>query len=604
MRYLTLLILFLTSASLHALDLKLPFSNKTEFLPVQQAFQFSFSPKENNQVELVWDIAEGYYLYQHQFKVIDKSEHASEIQFAPFSQGKKKNDPYFGDVIVYRDQFKAQLHYSDNLAAGSLIKAIIKFQGCADKGLCYPPQSLPIEISVADKSSNTTSIKPQETQNTLSLPAPSQTNEVLNLIQHADTFTIIITLFGLGLLLSLTPCVLPMVPIVSAIVIGSQKKPWQGVYYTLLYILAMASTYAGLGALAGFFGTQYNIQAYLQSPVVLIMSASIFTLLAFAMFGLFELRLPSALQNKLENLGNTNTKHKSISVIMTGIVATLIVSPCVSAPLAGIILYVSAQADPLYGAGLMFVLALGMATPLLLVALFGRQILPKAGEWLNDIKVLMGFALLGVAIWLVNRLNIGHYELLLWSVFFAFLGAYFLMRYQMNQQNVIRLGLGIITLMVALIQAIGGASGGRNAMAPLDHLTVNTVSTKANSHALNFIDIYSLKELNNIIANNPSNKPIMLDFYADWCISCIIMEEEIFLAPDVLPLLNQFTLVRADVTENSEDNKALLQAFSLYGPPSVLFFNSKGEYLKDIALIGEPSKKEVIERLHYSLKAI
>lgn len=598
MRYLTLLILFLTSVSLHALDLKLPFNTKTEFLPVQDAFQFSFNPKDNKQVELIWDIADGYYLYQHQFKVIDKTEPSSNIHFAPFSKGKKKKDPYFGDVIVYRDQFKTQLIYDKNLPTGTLIKAIVKFQGCADKGLCYPPQSLPIEITVTASSSPPL---PNSTLNS-QLPAPSQTNQVISLIQHGDGLTIILTLFGLGLLLSLTPCVLPMVPIVSAIVVGSQKKPWQGVYYTVLYILSMASTYAALGALAGFFGTKYNIQAYLQSPLVLVISASVFSLLALAMFGVFEIKLPSGLQNKLENLSNTNTKNKSISVILTGIVATLIVSPCVSAPLAGIILYVSAQADPLYGAGLMFILALGMGTPLLLVAFFGRKILPKAGEWLNDIKVLMGFALLGVAIWLVSRLNLGHYELFIWSLFFSFLGAYFLMRYQANKQNLVRLGLAIVTLIIALIEAIGGASGGRNAMTPLVHLTPVQAGPQVEKNQLKFTDIYSLEDLNRMIENNPADKPILLDFYADWCISCIVMEEEIFLAPDVMPLLEKFTLIRADVTDNSPENKALLQAYSLYGPPSVLFFSPKGKYLKEISLIGEPTKKEVIERLNYSLK--
>lgn len=597
MRYLTLLILFLTSTSLHALDLKLPFSAKTAFLPVQEAFQFSFTPKDTNKIELVWDIAEGYYLYQHQFKVIDKSDTPSQIEFSPFIAGEKKNDPYFGDVIVYRDQFKTELIYDKDLNEGSLIKAVIKYQGCADKGLCYPPQSLPIEVSVP-KFKQVSTNAPLETK----LPAPSQTNQVIDLIKNSDGITIIITLFGLGLLLSLTPCVLPMVPIVSAIVVGSQKKPWQGVYYTLLYILAMASTYAALGALAGFFGTQYNIQAYLQSPTVLLISASIFILLALAMFGLFELKLPSGLQNKLENLGNANTKNKSISVIITGILATLIVSPCVSAPLAGIILYVSAQADPLYGAGLMFVLALGMATPLLLVAIFGTKVLPKAGEWLNDIKALMGFALLGVAIWLVNRLNLGHYELILWSLYFSFLGAYLLMRYQLNKHNVIRLGLAIVCLIIALLQAIGAASGGKNALNPLMHLTQSENTGSLSEQKLNFIDIYSVAELDQIIQTNPANRPILLDFYADWCISCIVMEEEIFHAPEVRPLLEKFTLVRADVTDNSPDNQALLRAFSLYGPPSVLFFTGKGEHLKEIALVGEPSKKEVIERLNFSLE--
>jgi len=616
MRHITLVILSFVSLSLHAVSFTLPFSNDPEFLPVEQAFQFNFSPGDDNQVALVWDIADGYYLYQHQFKVQETSTTNSQVRLASLPLGKEKHDPYFGDVIVYRDQLKTSLIY-DSLAVGTIIKANVQYQGCADKGLCYPPQTLPIQFVVstqtqsdANVQSNTTeNIQTQNNNATIALPAPSQANYVMGVLQQGDIFTVMLTLFGLGLLLSLTPCVLPMIPIVSAIVVGNQSNTasptthaaWRGFYYSALYVLAMASTYAGLGALAGYFGTQVNLQAYLQNPIILAVSALIFILLALAMFGVYELTLPSAWQNRLSKLGNNNSKQKSLSVVITGVLATLIVSPCVSAPLAGVILFISTQGDVAYGAIMLFVMALGMGVPLLLVGIFGAKILPKSGEWLNDIKVIMGFALLAIAIWLLGRWHITSYQLYFWSLFFILFSAYFFTRYRVNPNNPIRLGLGIFLLTFGVLQAVGAATGGTNPITPLSKLR-GSFDNQRTHEELNFNIVYSLADLEKVITSNHTGKPILLDLYADWCISCKVIEEEIFLAQDVFPLLEQFVLVKADVTDNSFENQQLMNHYQLYGPPSLLFFFANGETIKTMTLIGEPSKKEVIERLTYILQ--
>ncbi|TBR40926.1 protein-disulfide reductase DsbD [Marinomonas agarivorans] len=633
MRYLVLLFLCFTGISSQAFEFKLPFNNDTEFLPVTQAFSFSFTPKDDNTVELTWDIAEGYYLYQHQFSVTQTNSSNTgntNIHFAPFAKGIEKTDPYFGDVIVYRDQFNATVVY-DAVSPGTEIAFNITYQGCADRGLCYPPQTLPLKVvstaatpalSSTDRlfdsknsnstNSNSADVAPQN------LPAPSQADAVITLLEQGNVFVVMLTLLGLGLLLSLTPCVLPMIPIVSAIVVGNNKVgsttqaegknlSWQGFYYSALYVLGMALTYAAMGALAGYFGTQFNLQAHLQSPVVLIFSMLIFVLLALAMFGVYELRLPSFIQTRLANVGEKQGRSKSLSVIIMGVFATLVVSPCVSAPLAGVIFFISAQGDALYGASMLFVLALGMGAPLLLVGLFGTKVLPKSGEWLNDIKVIMGFGLLAVTLWLAERWSQSSDIFYLWGVFFIFIGVYFWLRHQQQAPaNItpIRLGLAIIALIFGTLQIVGAASGNTNMFRPLEKLAASH-TTNTTEHNLTFATVYSLEDLNNVIQANLSNpsgsKPILFDLYADWCISCKIMEKEIFMAADVLPLLEQFTLVKADVTKNSAANQALMNHYQLYGPPTVLFFSEHGQHMEELTLIGEPSKKEVTERLMYIL---
>lgn len=580
--------------------------SEPDFLPVEQAFQLSISAVEDGKIIASWQIHDGYYLYQEQFALSGKD--ADKLHFSPFTPGEKKQDAYYGEVTVYRNQFTLPIYYDINLPAGTQLSAILSYQGCADKGLCYAPQKVPLDFTVPALSSpdlinNTSgSYQASTTGPNKVLPAPhvalSGSQSISQLLQSGDVLSTLLVLFGLGLLLSLTPCVLPMVPIVSAIVVGARSSATRAFYYSAVYVLAMALTYAAIGGLVGLFGTQLNLQAQLQNPILLVISAVIFILLALAMFGVYELKLPSSWQQKLQ----TSTTHSSSnlrtsgSIFLAGVLSTLIVSPCVSAPLAGTLLYISSQGHAGYGALALFVMALGMGIPLLLVGLFGPKVLPKNGEWLEDIKVLMGFGLLAVAIWLITRWLPFYSHLYLWGVLAISIGSYFTHRAYQAQSHPVRWFLAFSCLFVGAIELLGGAMGN---ITPFQPLKTTSYQSQVAPQERDIFDghIGSLEELNNIV-NNQDSRPILLDLYADWCISCREVEA-MFLSPEVLPLLENVQLIRVDVTENSDQNKALMKKFNLFGPPSLVFLNSQGEERNALTLMGEPTKAEIIERLHF-----
>ncbi|MBU1293951.1 MAG: protein-disulfide reductase DsbD, partial [Gammaproteobacteria bacterium] len=401
------------------------------------------------------------------------------------------------------------------------------------------------------------------------------------------------------LLLSLTPCVLPMVPIVSAIVIGTRNSKLGAFYYSFIYVLAMALTYAAIGGLVGVFGTQLNLQAQLQNPILLISSAIIFVLLALAMFGVYEIRLPSSWQQRLQvsTKSTSSTWKSTASIFIAGVLSTLIVSPCVSAPLAGALLYISSHGNAWYGATMLFVMALGMGVPLLLVGLFGPKVLPKSGEWLHDIKVLMGFGLLAMAVWMITRWLPMNSHLYLWSILALAISGYFIHRAYKVTSHPIRWFFALAFFLIGSVEFIGGATGSSSPLQPLKKLS--SPSTTLEEKVIFDATITNLGELDGIIANQDS-RPIILDLYADWCISCKILED-MFASSDVLPLLDKVQLVRVDVTENSAKNQALMQKFNLFGPPSLVFLDNKGEERKALTLMGEPTKSLLIDRLNHAI---
>ncbi len=609
MRFILAIILLCLTSIVQAFEVKLPFtSQKPAFLDVNQAFQLSISAPQNGIIKATWIVADGYYLYQHQFKL--KGKDADKLSFLPFVEGEAKHDEYFGDVIVYRDSFTANIQYDPSLVSGSNIQASIGYQGCADKGLCYPPQLEPFEFqvpqmtedSIQEKNNNKASARdnsaPLQIPNTL---APSSTSKISNLLETGSWVTAALTLFGLGLLLSMTPCVLPMVPIVSAIVVGHKKTPLKALYYSILYVLSMALTYATIGGLVGFFGLQLNLQAYLQNPVVLAISAVLFIVLAFAMFGAFELKMPRFIQSRLDTNSIEASSNRSLGVCLTAVFSTLVVSPCVSAPLAGVLLYISSQGETLYGALMLFVMALGMGVPLILVGIFGPSVLPKSGEWLDDIKALMGFGLIAVAIWLITRWIELEFHLYLWGALLISVGAYFLNSIFIGKHHPIRLITSIITILIGILYFIGGAMSQHSLLQPLGSPASN--NSINNQTELTFATVTSLDELELFIDSNTKNAPIMLDFYADWCISCKIMEHEIFYDKSAYSLLKNMTLVRVDVTNNDVGNQKIMQHYKVFGPPALIFLTPKGEELNQLSLIGEPSLEEVTERLTYLEKA-
>lgn len=577
--------------------------SEPDFLPVDQAFQLSVSAPKEGKLTATWQINDGYYLYQEQFAL--SGEHSDKLHFSPFPAGTPKQDPYYGEVIIYRDQFTVPIYYDIKLAPGTQVNAVLSYQGCADKGLCYAPQKMPIQFTVpslspaVEKQLAESQTKTKNAQITYSSIAPSEAQSVSQQLNSNNLWATIIAVFGLGLLLSLTPCVLPMVPIVSAIVVGTRNSRLGAFYYSTVYVLAMALTYAAIGGLVGIFGTQLNLQAQLQNPLLLIGSAAIFVLLAFAMFGVYEIRLPSSWQQRLQLPNNqTDSAWKStISIFIAGVLSTLIVSPCVSAPLAGALLYISSQGNAWFGAMMLFVMAIGMGVPLLLVGLFGPKILPKNGEWLHDIKVLMGFGLLAMAIWLVTRWLPISTHLYLWSILALAISAYFIHRAYRVASHPVRWLLVLIFFLIGSIEFIGGTINSSNPLQPLKKLSSSSAIVE--EPVLFDATITNLNELDAIIANEDS-RPIVLDLYADWCISCKILED-MFASPDVLPLLNKVQLIRVDVTENSAKNQALMQKFNLFGPPSLIFLDKKGAERTELTLMGEPSKSSLVDRLNLAI---
>lgn len=582
------------------------------FLPVEQAFKVSIDAPQNGIIKANWFIHEGYYLYQNRLSL--SGPQADKLHFAALPKGEDKTDKYFGDVIVYKHQLSVPIYYDITLPAGTKIKAALHYQGCAEKGLCYAPQVEPIEFTVppVEKKFTTTtaeqtkpSIDSKKTSSSASQTpdfAPSEASSISQFLASSSLWTAIAALFGFGLLLSLTPCVLPMIPIVSAIVVGTRRSKLGAFYYSVVYVLAMALTYGAIGAIAGVFGTQLNLQAQLQSPILLGISAALFIALALAMFGVYELRLPSSWQNRLQQSGKSETNSSvrtTLNTFMAGVLATLIVSPCVSAPVAGILLYISSQGDIWYGALMLFVMALGMGIPLLLVGLFGPKILPKNGPWLHDTKVIMGFALLAVSIWLATRWLPAMTHLVLWGALAFAISAYFLHRVTTSYSHPVRWFFALFFGVIGAFEMYGGATGSSNPLKPIaaSQGMVTTLSAPMFKQTIGGLD-----EIHALVAAD-DNRPIVLDIYADWCISCKVMEEEIFKANDVRPLLQNVQLVRVDVTKNTPENKALMAHFAIFGPPSLIFLDTKGNERKKLTLVGEPTKAEVLNRLHFVTKS-
>lgn len=604
MRLLVLLFLLMFQSVSHAFTFG-PTSrlSEPEFLTVDQAFQLSVSAPKDGKLMATWQIHDGYYLYQEQFAL--SGDAADKLHFSPFPAGEIKQDPYYGEVTVYREQLTLPIYYDIKLAAGTQVNAVLSYQGCADKGLCYAPQKMPTQFTVpallssTEKHLTASQPKTESPSPSSAMLAPSEAQSVSQLLSSNNTWAAFIAVFGLGLLLSLTPCVLPMVPIVSAIVIGTRNSKLGAFYYSFVYVLAMALTYALIGGLVGIFGTQLNLQAQLQNPILLISSAILFALLALAMFGVYEIRLPSSWQQRLQvSTKSTGSAWTSTSsIFIAGVLSTLIVSPCVSAPLAGALLYISSQGNAWYGATMLFVMALGMGVPLLLVGLFGPKVLPKSGEWLHDIKVLMGFGLLAMAIWMVTRWLPINSHLYLWSTLALAISGYFIHRAYKIASHPIRWFFALTFFLIGSVEFIGGATGSSSPLQPLKKLSAP--STTLEEKAIFDATITNLDELDRIIANQDS-RPIMLDLYADWCVSCRILED-MFASPDVLPLLNKVQLIRVDVTENSAENQALMQKFNLFGPPSLIFLDNKGEERKALTLMGEPTKSLLIDRLNHAI---
>ncbi|MCI0914252.1 protein-disulfide reductase DsbD [Pseudomonas putida] len=553
------------SATLGAASL----SNSADFLPVHEAFKLSLVQADAHTLKLRFVATDGYYLYRHRFQF--RTEPADIALGSPnIPKGEAKHDEFFGDVEVYHGVLDIELPRTDARA----FTLLVGYQGCADKGLCYPPETARLSIDGAGGST---------------ADAPATASE------QGWSWKSLLLFFLAGVGLTFTPCVLPMLPILSGVVLRGQVGGLRGLALSLAYVLAMAASFAMLGALMGLFGASLNLQARLQSAWVLVPFALFFVLFALAMFGLFELKLPQALSNRLDSLAHRTKGGSLLGAAVLGVLSSLLVSPCVSAPLAGALLYISASGDALGGALKLFALGLGMGAPLLVVATGGAAWLPKSGPWLNTVKNAIGVLLLGLAIGLLSRVLPGPATLLLvgfLSVGVAiFLGALeFVVK--APRQRLAQL-LGLALLVYGLACWYGALHGQGDPLRPLPAPAPASAGSGPAASVDAWQTVTTPAALDAALAEaKAAGQPVLLDWYADWCISCKVIEHEVLNAAQVQPQLSAFKLLRFDITESNAEQRTLLDRYQLFGPPALLFFAANGSEMTTDRVIGEINAAE------------
>jgi len=584
-----------------------------DFLPVDEAFVLSTEVSQDGSVLAHWDIVDGYYLYRHRFEFsVRTSEEVQEsgVTFAAaeIPPGKRKIDDYFGEVEVYYHSAQARIPV---VSGGGPVEIGIGYQGCADAGLCYPPETKWIAVELPAAPGGTAGGTSTAVAS-IAAAVPRTEEQVLASTLADDGLLMALLLFFVGgIALAFTPCVLPMVPILSSIIVGDSAEMNRRRAFTLsvAYVMGMAVTYAILGILVGLFGASLNLQAALQSPGVLVFFAVVFVLLSLSMFGFYELQLPSSWQNRLNAMGDKVGGGKHASVVVMGALSSLVVSPCVSAPLAGALIYISSTGDAVLGGTALLTLGLGMGVPLIVIGASGGHLLPKAGVWMNAVKAVFGVGLLAVAIWLLERVIPASATLALWAALAVGCGVYlgaldFSPRQGWGQ--LWKAG-GALGFVYGVLLLIGAATGAEDPLKPLDRLTAGSMVTEGStgaggdggrSEALVWHPVANLDELQTQLAEaSRMGQPALLDLYADWCISCKVMERSVFPRPEVASRLAEFRLLRADVTRNNEDDKALMSAYGLFGPPSIVFFSGDGTEMSEVRIQGEVGAESLAAHL-------
>ncbi|MEP1216258.1 MAG: protein-disulfide reductase DsbD [Marinobacter sp.] len=611
-RVLSRLILFLALSFLSTLTAGAGnslFGNGNDFLPVDEALPFSFTA-ENGAVVLSWNIAPDHYLYEGRISVSSNTE-GVELGEPEFSYtGTDTEDEFFGKVTVFYEPVEARVPVKvpEGIREAQLQ---VTYQGCASAGLCYPPQTRDVlyyASAEADSLSVSASGPGSATSLGNSLPGPENTSTATGLagfLANQSTLVIAGLFLLLGLGLTFTPCVLPMVPIISSLV--SSRNTSTTAHALLLstsYVLGMALTYAAAGVITGLLGASFNLQAHLQSPWVLGVFATLFVIFALSMFNLFEIQLPRFIREPLDNASHRLTGTRVASIFGIGALSALIVSPCVSAPLAGSLLYISTTQDAVIGGVALFSLGLGMGLPLILVAVGGRKLLPTTGHWMNVVKAFYGVMLLAVAIWLIERIVPGWAALTLWGLLVAItgvqLGAFDAAKAGWERT---RKGMGLVLFAYGIALLAGAVSGASDPLRPLAAFTASsqplagTSSAAAVTHA-EFIRLDSPADIRNELQQaSRTGTPVMLDFYADWCISCKVMERNVFSDRNVIQALAPYKLLQLDMTDNTPEQQALLDELGLFGPPAILFFNNSGAEMEAARVLGEMDRDQFLGHL-------
>ena len=544
------------------------FDKKPAFLPVDEAFQFSAAKSENQENVIVnWSIAEGYYLYQEKISVKLNQEETSSFDVPTFSISPEDyNDPYFGLMKIFKKPVQAIFKASQPpLKAEDVVE--IAYQGCTE-GFCYPPEVKEIKVADLPIAQVANTEKTSENSTALSAQPKAEQDRLAESLFNSKYAVFGFFLLGLGL--AFTPCVLPMLPLLSAIVIGQNQRPnmWRAFALSFVYVQGMALTYTLLGLIVAAIGLPFQVA--LQHPYVMIGLSIIFVLLALSMFGVFTLQLPSSLQTKLSLLSQQQKAGAFGGVFLMGMIAGLVASPCTSAPLSGALLYVAQSGDLFTGAITLYLLALGMGVPLILITLFGNKILPKSGMWMETVKKLFGFVMLALPVFLISRILPDEWTPRLWAMLGTAFFIWFAFQMPKNGTGWVFRILFLVAAMISVKPLQTWVWG--------ETSTPSAVENKVVSH-VEFKKVKSEAELQQALSEN-NKSLVMLDLYADWCVACKEFEKETFSDSSVQKAFSDMLLLQVDMTKNSEENRALMAKYKVLGLPTILFFNRDGKEIE------------------------
>ena len=556
-------------------------------VPVNEAFELSAILTGSHSLSVKWNIKKNYYLYKD--KISFAVEEAT-IKDVLYPEATIKNDEFFGEVSVYTSPLEIQIEVEDELSPHVILT--VEHQGCWEGGVCYPPQVDRLKVSTIGAERITGSDRPTATDS----------EKITSKKFEQGGITLFLAAFLAGLALSWTPCVYPMVPILSGIIIGQKEAPsnLNAILMSVTFVFSMSLAYGLIGASAGYFGAGINLQAVMQTPWILFVSSLIFIALALSMFGLYDIQLPSKIQTKLTNLSNAQSGGSFVGVSIMGFLSALIVGPCVTPFLATALSYVIAGGSAAKGGASLFAMGLGMGVPLIIICGWGVNTLPKAGAWMENVKRVFGFAMIAVALYLLDRILYPFLSLILWALLFSvapvMLGVFKNLNKSISPLNILFKLLSLAVLAYGLMLWFLVAKGNGDVQQPLDSIIYGDKIDISNS--IKFQIINDEERLDNLIlSTNENNKMLVIKFYAEWCIACNKMERVVFTDTLVSQSLRGSQAYTVDVTDNNTFSQSILSRFSLFGPPAILFFKN-GKELRDQRIIGEVNAAELTKHIN------